>query len=52
MTILLALPVLLPIVLFFLDWAINDTACQYGISYSRKFIREHIEFAKSGKMVK
>lgn len=52
MSILLALPVLLPIVLFILDWVFNDTSCQYGINYSRKFIREHIEFAKSGKMVR
>jgi hypothetical protein len=49
-----ALATIGPVVLFFLDWEISrhtHTACQYGITYSRKFISEHIEFAKSGKMV-
>jgi hypothetical protein len=49
-----ALATIGPVVLFFLDWEVSrhtHTACQYGITYSRKFIREHIEFAKSGKMV-
>lgn len=43
-----------PVVLFFLDWEVSrhtHSACQYGIAYSRKFIQERIEYAKSGKMV-
>lgn len=53
--IVFVLAVIGPVVMFFLDWEVSrhtHTACQYGINYSRKFIQERIEYAKSGKMVK